>query len=341
MNQTNSNEPLLNSTEILIRLYQKRKLLIIIFILAIVSSIFFTSPLFINPLFKSSAIIYPVNSGSISGALLGDKQGRDNLRFGDEVESEQLMQLLNSSLIRDHVVNKFKLLNHYKIDTTMRFAKTKLYNEFKKKFRFSRTEYMAVQIQVLDRDPVLAAEMANDIIKLLDTVKTNIQRLRAIEGLKIIEEEYNNLQQEFQLMEDSMTILRKMGVHDYESQAEMINQQLAIELGEGNQAAVKRLEGRLEVLAKYGGPYVSLRDKLNYEQQRLSVIKEKYQEAKMDASKLLPQSFVISEAFVAERKSYPLRSVLVIAITASALFFSILLIFFFENLTKIREKIVK
>jgi len=341
MHHTTSNEPQLNSTEILIRLYQKRKLLIIIFILAIVSSIFFTSPLFITPLFKSSAVIYPVNSGSISRALLGDKQGRDNLSFGDEVESEQLMQLLNSSLIRDHVVNKFNLLNHYKIDTTKRFAKTKLYNEFKEKFRFSRTEYMAVQIQVLDRDPVLAAEMANDIVKLLDTVKTNIQRQRAIEGLKIIEEEYNNLQLEFQLMEDSMTILRKMGVHDYESQAEMINRQLAIELGEGNQAAVKRLEKRLEVLTKYGGPYVSLRDELTYERQRLSVIKEKYQEAKMDASKLLPQSFVISEALVAEKKSYPPRSVLVLAITASSLFFSILLIFFFENLTKIREKIVK
>lgn len=341
MHQTNSNEPLLNSTEILIRLYQKRKLLIIIFILAIISSILFTSPLFITPLFKSSAVIYPVNSGSISGALLGDKQSRDNLSFGDEVESEQLMQLLNSSLIRDHVVNKFKLLKHYKIDTTKRFAKTKLYNEFKEKFRFSRTEYMAVQIQVLDCDPVLAAEMANDIVKLLDTVKTNIQRQRAIEGLKIIEDEYNNLLQEFQLMEDSMTILRKMGVHDYESQAEMINRQLAIELGEGNQAAVKRLEERLEVLTKYGGPYVSLRDKLNYERQRLSVIKEKYQEAKMDASKLLPQSFVISEALVAEKKSYPPRSVLVLAISASALFFSILLIFFIENLTKIREKIVK
>lgn len=285
MNPQNNNEPILNSTAILIHLYKKRKLLIGVFLVSIIASIIFTSPYFITPLFKSTAIIYPVNTSSISSALLGEKQTKDNLSFGDETESEQLLQLLNSSLVREHIVKKYNLLKHYEIDENKKFAKTKLNKEFDSKFKFSRTEFMAVQIQVLDHDPKLAASMANDIVQLIDTVKTNIQRKRAAEGLKIIEDEYQRLNLELRGMEDSLTKLREIGVHDYESQVETINQQLAIELGEGNQAAVKRLEKRLDVLAKYGGPYVELRDALIFERQRLSQLRVKYQEAKIDANK--------------------------------------------------------
>jgi hypothetical protein len=271
--------------------------------------------------------------------LLGDDQVKDNLSFGDETESEQLLQLLNSSLIRDHVVKKFDLLNHYEIDEDARFARTKLFDEFENKFKFKRTEFLAVHIQVLDHDPELAAEMVNDIVRYIDTVKTNIQRKRAIEGLKILEDEYLRLSTEVAEMEDSLTSLRGKGVHDYESQAEMINQQLAIELGEGNQNAVNRLEKRLEILAEYGGPYVSLRDALVFERQRLSSLKEKYQKAKIDAYELLPQSFIVSEAYVAERKSYPPRMVFVLSITISVLFFAVLLILFLDKISKMRENL--
>lgn len=341
MYSTKDQESIFNSTEIFIRLYQKRKLLLIIFLISIIGSIVFTSPYFITPLFKSSAIIYPVNTGSISATLFGDKQVKDNLSFGDETESEQLLQLLNSSLIRDHVVNKFNLLNHYQIDENEKFARTKLFKEFDGKFKFSRTEFLAVEIQVLDHDPKLAAEMANDIVKLIDTVKTNIQRQRAVEGLKIIADEYKRLNAEVKIMEDSLTGLRQKGVHEYESQVEMINQQLAIELGAGNMDAVKRLEKRLEILAEYGGSYVALRDALIFERQRLNLLKEKYQNAQIDVNKLLPQSFVVSQAYVAEKKSYPPRMIFVLSITISVMFFTILLVLFFDSFSNFRAKLIK
>ena len=151
MNQHLDKVSNLNSTELLVHLYKKRKLLIGVFLIALIVSIVFTSPYFITPLFKSTAIIYPVNTGSISSALLGDKQTKDNLSFGDETESEQLLQLLNSSLVRDHIVEKFELQKHYGIGENQKFARTKLHKEFDSKFKFSRTEYLAVQIQVSDQ----------------------------------------------------------------------------------------------------------------------------------------------------------------------------------------------
>lgn len=213
---------------------------------------------------------------------------------------------------------------------------THLFKEFDNKFKFTRTEFMALEITVLDHDSQMAANMANEIVRLLDTVKINMQRKRAMDGLKIVENEYFQLKAEIKVMEDSLNILRGKGIHDYESQAEMINQQLAIEIAAGNTSAVKRLEAQLKVLAEYGGPYVSLRDALAYEKGNESRMKSKYNEAKIDAMNSLPQSFIVSEAFAAERKSYPSRVIIVLLTAIAVLFFTVIIILFLEKLSKIK-----
>ena len=93
-------------------------------------------------------------------------------------------------------------------------------------------------------------------------------------------------------MEDSLTQLRKLGVHDYETQAEMINQQLAIEIANGNKRGIEALDNKLNILAMYGGPYVSLRDALEYEKKQLSFVKAKYEEAKIDELEVCMKNLV-------------------------------------------------
>ncbi len=336
MINANSKNTYFDSSELLFVLYQKKLLIIIIAIIAIISAIVFSSPIFITPLFKSTTIIYPTTSSSISNTLIVKDQNSDLLRFGDEEESEQLLQLLNSTLVRSRIIDKFNLIDHYDMDVNSPLIMTHLFKEFDSKFKFSRTEFMAIEILVLDHDSQMAANMANEIVRLLDTVKINMQHKRAMDGLKIVENEYLQLKADVKVMEDSLTKLRGKGIHDYESQAEMINQQLAIEIATGNTSAVRRLETQLTILAEYGGPYVSLRDALSYEKEQESEMKSKYSEARVDAMNSLPQSFVVSKAFAAERKSYPLRVIIVLLTTIAVLFFTILVILFLENLSKIK-----
>jgi uncharacterized protein involved in exopolysaccharide biosynthesis len=252
--------------------------------------------------------------------------------FGEDEETEQMLQILNSNRIRDRIIQKYNLIEHYKIDPRSRYQYTKLYNEYEDNITFRRTEYMAVKINVLDKDPQMAADIANDIADLLDSVKNQMQRERAMIAFKIVESEYLQLKSEVQRMEDSLTRLREKGVHDYETQSEMINQQLAIELARGNKAGIKALETKLDTLAKYGGPYVSIRDQLEHEKKQLSFIKAKYEEAKVDAEANLPQKFVVSNAFKAEKKSYPVRWIIVLVSTFSALLLTLLLAAFFESI---------
>ncbi len=118
----------------------------------------------------------------------------------------------------------------------------------------------------------------------------------------------------------------------------MINQQLAIELSKGNNPAIKRLRDELEILEKYAVPFVSIRDQLEYDKKQLTTIKSKYEEAKVDATQHLPQKFVVDRAFPAEKKSYPVRWLIVVVATLAAFLVAILFIIFMENIIKAKNE---
>jgi len=321
-------------------LYKWRQPLIIITIIAIIISIIFSSPFFITPKYKSTVILFPTSSNSISQVLLGKKinNKKDILEFGEDEQTERMLQILNSNKIKDRIIEKYNLGNHYGINKNKKYFKTKINNEYESNISFRRTEYMAVKISVLDKDPQMAADIANDISILLDSTVNDIKRDRSYKGFIIVENEYIRLKSQIKEVEDSLKTLRKLGVHDYESQAEMINQQLAIEIAKGNKQSINRLEEKLDILANYGGAYVTLRDALEYDIEQLSIVKTRYEDARIDAQQVLPQKFIVNHAFKAEKKSYPIRWLFTVFLTFSVLFLSILVIIIIENYEKIKNK---
>jgi uncharacterized protein involved in exopolysaccharide biosynthesis len=301
-------------------------------IIVIILSSIFSSSYFITPLFKSTVILYPTASNSISKVLLSENfnNNKDILEFGEDEQTEQMLQVLNSNKIRDRVISKYSLMSHYGIKESSKYKFTNLYEEYEEKFRFRRTEYMAVEITVYDKDPQFASDMANNVAELVDSTINQMQKEVARRAFKIVEREYLKLREEIKIKEDSLTVLRGFGVHDYESQSEMFNRQLAIEMAKGNNPGVKRLEKKLEVLSKYGGPYVSLRDGLEHDKKQLSELRAKYEEAKVDATESLPHKFIVSNAYKAEKKSYPIRWLIVVISTFASVFLAMLILAFAE-----------
>ncbi len=321
------------STSILLFLFKWQKPLITVTLVGFVAGIIFSSSFFIPPQFKSTVILYPAATNAISKSLFSEnaRPEDDILSFGEDEETEQMLQILHSNRIRDRIIDKYNLMDHYGINKKSNHKLTSLYKEYENNISFRRTEFMAVNISVLDTDPQMAADIANDISALLDSTKNEIQKARSQKGYEIVRRQYFLLRDEIAAMEDSLTKLRELGVNDYESQSEMINQQLAIELASGNTNAIQRLEAKLEILAKYGGPYVSLRDALEHEKKQLSMLKTKYEEAKTDAEEVLPTKFIVNEAYKAERKSYPIRWLIVLVTVVSAFLLTMILILIFEN----------
>lgn len=327
-----------DSSNFIAFIYKWRKELIVVSLTAIIASVIFSSPFFIPPKYKANVIMIPTYSNSISKTLLSNNPGskEDILAFGEEEQAEQMLQILNSTEIRGFITIKYNLMKHYDIDSTSKYKMTKLFKKYDNNISFRRTEYMAVEIEVYDTDPELAANIANDISALYDTIKNKMQRVRAIKALSIVENDYFNLRDEVKKMEDSLTVLRKLGVNDYESQAEVFNQQLAIAMAKGGQT--KPIEDKIKILSEYGSAYVSLRDALENEKKRLSEIKGKYEEAKVDSQQDLPQKFVVSKAYKPEKKSYPIRWLIVVVSTLASIFIAIITIIILENTLLIKKK---
>ncbi|MDZ4204167.1 MAG: hypothetical protein U1C46_05050, partial [Bacteroidales bacterium] len=280
---------------------------------------------------------FPSASSSISKSLLTDRslQRNDLLDFGQDAQTEQMLQILNSSRIREKVVERFNLYEHYGIEPNHRYKQTLLLREYHFNIRFRQTEYMAVKISVLDEDPQMAADIANYIGELVDSVRNKIQREVAIPGFHIVEQQYNRLKDHIKEKEDSLRLLRELGVYEYESQSEMLNQQMAIEISRGNRPAIRALEEQLDVLAKYGGAYMSLRDELVHDKKQLSLIKTRYEETKVDAEQFLPFKFVVEPAIKAEKKSYPVRWLIILVSTIGAFIIGVISILLFENFREI------
>lgn len=323
-----------NAFDLIRFVWEKKWLLITLSSIAFVSSILVS--LTITPRFKSGVVLFPAASVSLSKSLVETSSistdNRDIMSFGEDEEAERMLQILNSNQIKDHIVNKFDLMAHYKIDPLESFPYTKLDNKYKNNIKFRRTEFMSIEIEVLDADPQVAADIANEIAVYVDSTIHNMQRDRAIEAFNIVEKEYLGSQQEIDLLSDSLQKIRQLGVIDYESQAASLNTAYANALAQGNRAAGASLQNRMNTLSKYGGVYIELSQKLESEIERLGQLKAKYTSSKVNVEQNLSQIFIVDKAVKAERKSVPKRSIIVIITTLSTFALSLLVLLIIEQI---------
>ena len=317
-------------------LFKYRKVLLIVTLAAaVVSSVV---SLLLENKYRSTVILFPTTTNSISKALIADNFGGkdDVLELGEEEEAEQMLQVLNSDEIRNRIIDKYQLMRHYDIDTSDKYKYTKLTKKYESNISFKRTEFMSVRIDVLDHSPDTAALIANDIAALVDTVRNRMQKKIARDALKIVEDEYFGMIAYMQDLEDTLDKIRTYGVHDPEAQSEVLTEQLARATIEGKQKAVKVIEDKLSVLAKYGGTYTSIRDNFEWDRKQLSFLKAKYAEAKIDAERSLEHKFIVSSAVPAEKKSYPIRWLIVVSSSVATFLFTIICILVFNSVKHMR-----
>ncbi|NBV56370.1 MAG: hypothetical protein EBR72_00975 [Bacteroidetes bacterium] len=325
----------LNFTEIASIIWQKRKPLIIVGVISILLSSIFSGPFFIKPKFKSEVVFYPTTINSIGNAMFTDLTQRqaDPLAFGEEEEAENALQLLNSSALQGRIVKNFDLMNHYGIDGQSPL--TDLAKEMAKNIQFKRTRHLAVSITVLDEDPIKSAEIANGIAILYDSVKTEIQKQVSLEALQIVKDEFKNKEAEVWGLRTRLKDLGQKGITNYEEQSRAISEELYKAVSPSKISSLKKQQ---EELAKYAGEFTYLNETLILELESLSKLRKRFEKAKVDVEKTLPQKFVLTSASPAEKKSYPIRWLIVLVVTAIVTFSSIVVLLIRNNKENLLEK---
>ena len=325
-------------------MYGWRKPIIATTLLSVIIASIFSGPFFIKPKYESKVVFFPGSTSSISKAVLNESAGikNDVLQFGEEEQAEHILQILNSDNIRNTIIREYDLMNHYEIETDGAYPITKLNKQYDDNISFRRTEFMSIEISVLDTDPNVAANIANDIGDLVDSTKNNMQKEVAIKAFQIVEAEYNELTQYIQDIKDSLEVLGNLGVHDYKSQSEVLNREYAQALANNNVRASNALNKRLEILAKYGSSQMALSLQLeNIYEEVYPIIKRKYEEAKIDAMETLPQKFVVNRAYPAEKKSYPIRWLIVLISMISTFLATVFIILLLDKIHYFQKSIVE
>lgn len=302
-----------SSVDLLIYIWNKRLILGAVGLVAAVASIIIS--LTITPMFRSSVIMFPTSGSSVARELLAvNYGGRYSLYgFGEENQAEQLLQVLHSEPIRARIIEKYDLMEHYEIDSDAKYPLTELRNQYNSNINFRLTEFMSVEISVMDKDPILSAAIANDICDLVDTVYNEMKKERAVVALGLVEEEYVSSQQHLVLMQDSVN-------------------RIAQEFSKNIPANGNSTNDLARAFADYGVNYLAMIQLMRNEVGMVNHMRHRHNEARMEAEQSLPHKFVVERAIPPEKKAYPNKSLIVIVSTLASLLFALIILIVMDNI---------
>lgn len=303
-------------------LFRKRKIILSFSFVA--SALAFGLSYLITPLYLSTAIIFPAASSSVSFSEQRNTKA-SSMDFGEEEQAEQLVQILQSAQIKDLIVEKFDLMKHYNISESDVYKYDKLNKAYEGHFSFERTRFGSIKIDVLDRDPKLAARMANEIVSLIDTVKNNIIRKRTLPAFEITKRKKEQLENEINALLNEMDSLSKLGVVSLDVRSRLFQALVDSK----NPQEKKLLQKKIEINSLLGSTFDGLERKRNEKITKLEDFKVAYEQAESDAATDFSHKFVVQRATVADKKDQPKRIIItIIAAIGSFIFivFSLLII---------------
>ncbi len=314
----------LNGTNLVRMVWEQRKLIIIIGIVAFVVSLIIS--FLITPQFKATAVLIPSAASQASKDVMVSSRVKGITVFGEENEPEHLLQVLTSETLRKETVLKLNLFQSYGIDPNHKHAWYEVNRIFSSNISFSPTKYQGVKIEVLDPSPEMAVKIVGTIVDLADSLMRNAKRDVAKKALSILEKQYVFAVAEAKAIDDSLAIVMKMGAIDLPYQAKELEQAYAQALLKGDENAARRLEKAKAKLAQAGATFTRLRYDIQNKSIQMGKMTEDLHILKIEAAGEIPSQFVIDKGIKPDKKSYPKKMIIVIVSTLAAVFFSIFLI---------------
>lgn len=357
----------------LIKLIWKWKFpIIIISAIAGILTYIFTGPAFVTPLYKANVIFYPTSNVNLSTSILTEPgtQGYGLLQFGSDEDAEQLLQILKSDEMKNNIIYKYELAGHYGLDTSKKVSMLGLRTLFSKNLEVKQTEFKAIEVVFFDKDPQLAADIANYIAAYADFQKNAIQKVKAKEALSIIQKEYTKQKELMDSIDQTLMALRQNGIYDYFGQFSQLNEAYTINSVrleqeeallrvyeqnknslpdtliiktkarvQGYKAAINSLKPTLDKIKKFGGTYVNNVNNQELERKKFQSLKSRYESAKVEFESALPQKFIINAAEKPEIPAKPRRILSSAVVCLSTFILAIILIALIEVFPFLRKKL--
>ena len=294
--------------------------------IVIIAAAIFSAPNFMPPLYKSEAVFYPPNTNSNKILIQNDS------RFGVEKEIDEHIQLLKSGLVRDSIIKKYNLIQHYEIDTAVKIWRYQLYKLFDERINIDRNRYNALSASVLDTDPQMASNIANDLVTVGDAVKAGILRKNLNAALGYLEKDYNKKVTEFNALADNVNRLAQ-------------NNKLP-SLNLKGHSFVERMKEQINLISELSSANNSgydLKQQYNYESilSQLAEVQSSYEQASSNLNNNYPKCYVVSPAQASYKKVSPNRTLIVVIAAVSAFLFSVLMLLLIQKAKRLKHELDK
>jgi hypothetical protein len=269
-------------------------------------------------MYKSYAVLYPANVEP----------------YSEESETEQMLQIVNSQDIIDSVIQKFDLPRHYDIDPDYKYFRTALLYEYHQNVNISKTAYESVLIEVYDKDPDTAMHIVNAIINFYNI---KVSKLHKAKYQEVADMYANQLFYKKNTLDSLKSIMFSLGTeyglfeYEYQSQ-EIMRGYLKTLTGSGadrvNNTEVKRLLNSME---SKSGQLIEVVQMIQDESRSYVEVKLDYELALRFLGADMTYTNIITYPFVADKKSYPIRWLIVVVVSLAAVIFAMLIILFIEK----------
>lgn len=208
--QENENAQTKGFSDYLSILYKWKKLLIINLI--IITALGTLYSFLIPEQFKASSIVMVAadNQSEMSGIgsiLSGNFSMLGSQLFGSPTQSfDLILGVLNSRTALTNVIKRFNLFKYYDIDDR---NIDKTIKAFRNDLVFEPTDNGLLEISVINKDPVLSANISNYFVKLADSMYIELNIEKARNNRYFIEKRYQKNIDDLKAAEDSFYIFQK------------------------------------------------------------------------------------------------------------------------------------
>ena len=326
----NQQEGLKNASEGLIQFIwiNRKKLMLFTFAAAVISGVV---AFLMTPLYLSTAVVFPAATSSVSFSEQRNAKAAA-MDFGEEEQAEQLVQILQSSRIRDKVVSEFELMKHYEIDSKGANKYFKLNEAYNNHTSFNRTRFGSIRIDVLDENPALAAKIANKIVDLIDTVKNEMIAERTVPAFKVNERKLAQMKRDRDAILRKLDSLADLGVIALDVRSNLFQAYVDSKNPE-DRAELKK---KIDVNMKYGAMYDGLEYMRNEKIVKIEDFNISYEQAESDANTKFNHKFIVERAVKADKKEKPKRSVIILVSTVAAFFIGLFSLLLWEKYKELR-----
>ena len=204
----------------------------------------------------------------------------------------------------------------------------------------SKTEYESVDIVVYDTDPVYAAGMIDSMVSYLNKKARFLQREKSYEVLAMSRRRLGLKKIEMDSIEALIQTYRdKYGLLEYKTQAKEYARAYLKALQSGSPRALSESKQMLMSLGEKGGEFSALSEHLWRVRGAYNDLKLEYETFLNDVSKELTYANIVTYPVPADKKSYPIRWLIVVVSVFCSLFMAFLVLLFLDsrkvNATKI------